>query len=189
MTPDEALDALLRAYAVYYDVRRAAEDAPFDARARFSAAEAQYVFHKSVRLDEARDTELVFFAKRPFLSKEELDRLHALAWARGLAEARPCASHRCTDVCLVVAAERAAPEAKAAARRCTHSRAYRFGLWGYSRYRLAVLETATGTAFFNRQGARLAPLMADVLGAPREPLRQAERLPARLLSAFLRRLR
>ena len=158
MTLDELFRAFLKAYATYYNVKETPEkDSPFDAEAVFSSCEEQYFLLKGITLSETRIAEFVRFAKRGRLTRAELERLDALAWEQGLAAA--------TDVTLIVLAERADDDAKARVRTCRHGKTYRLGLHGFSHYRLAVVERATGDFFFNRQGGHLKPLVQDIWNA------------------------
>ncbi len=163
VTPEAFFERLMAAYSVYYDVEREGAAPPFDAEARFSTRESRYFLTRSLPLSEEASHERVYFALRPCLEREELTALHALAWERGLAEARPGPGHKCTDVTLFVVAGTVADDIKKHVRSYTHSKLYRFGLWGFSNYRLAVAETSTGSAFFNRHGRVLKKLVNQLL--------------------------
>ena len=163
MARDVFFERLMAAYSVYYDVRREGVSPPFDAEARFSTCESRYFLTRSMTLAEEASHEIVYFALRSRLETEELDRLHALAWERGLAEAKPGPDHKNTDVTLFIVADTVAEDLKKRVGSYTHSKLYRFGLWGFSNYRLAVVETSTGGAFFNRHGRVLKKLVKDLL--------------------------
>ena len=166
MTLDELFRAFLKAYATYYNVKETPEkDSPFDAEAVFSSCEEQYFLLKGITLSETRIAEFVRFAKRERLTRAELERLDALAWEQGLAAAAPGPGHKCSDVTLIVLAERADDDAKARVKPWRRGRAYRRGLHGFSHYRLGVVERATGAFFFNRQGGHLKPLVQDIWNA------------------------
>ena len=166
MTLDELFRAFLKAYATYYNVKETPEkDSPFDAEAVFSSCEEQYFLLKGITLSETRIAEFVRFAKRERLTRAELERLDATAWEQGLAAAAPGPGHKCSDVTLIVLAERADDDAKARVKTCRHGKTYRLGLHGFSHYRLVVVERATGAFFFNRQGGHLKPLVQDIWNA------------------------
>ncbi len=163
MTPDELFRAFLRSYAVYYDVREAPEkNSPFDAEAIFASCEEQYFLLKGFSLSETRIAEYVYFAKRERLTKDELERLDKMAWERGLEASSPGPGHKCSDVTLIILADAAADDAKAMVGKCRRSKTYRFGLHGFSHYRLAVIECSTGAFFFNGQGTHLRPLVQEI---------------------------
>ena len=163
MTLDELFRAFLKAYEAYYDLKETPEkESPFDAEAIFSSCEEQYFLLKGLTLSETRIAEFVYFAKSERLTKDELERLDALAWERGIAEAAPGPGHKCSDVTLIVLAETADDDAKVHVKDCRHAKNYRFGLHGFSHYRLALIERTTGMFFFNPQGKRLKPLVQDI---------------------------
>lgn len=163
MTLDELFRAFLKSYAVYYDVKETPESgSPFDAEAVFSSCEEQYFLLKGITLSETRIAEFVRLAKRERLTRAELERLDALAWEQGLAAAAPGPGHKCSDVTLLLLADAVDDDAKARVEACRHEKMYRLGLWGFSRYRLAVIERSTGAFFFNRQGTRLQPLVKKI---------------------------
>ena len=163
VAPEAFFERLMAAYSVYYDVRRESTSPPFDAEARFSTRESRYFFTRSMTLSEEASHEIVYFALRPRLERATLDELDALAWERGLAEAKPGPDHKNTDVTLFVVADAVADGLKKRVGSYTHSKLDRFGLWGFSNYRLAVVETSTGGAFFNRHGRVLKKLVKDLL--------------------------
>ena len=163
MTLDELFRAFLKAYAVYYDVKKTHEkESPFDAEAIFSSCEEHFFLLKGLTLSETRIAEFVYFAKLERLTKDALERLDALAWERGLANAAPGFGHKCSDVTLIILADTADDDAKAHVKDCRHSKTYRLGLHGFSHYRLALIERTTGAFFFNPQGKRLKPLVQDI---------------------------
>ncbi len=166
MTIDELFEAFLKAYAVYYDVKETpGKNNLFDAEAVFSSNEEQYFLLKGITLSETRIAEFVYFAKRKRLTAEELERLDASAWERGLAAADPGPGHKCSDVTLIVLAETADDDAKKRVKTCRHGKTYRMGFHGFSHYRLAVVDLSAGAFFFNRQGDCLKPLVRDVWNA------------------------
>jgi len=179
MTLDELFRAFLKAYAVYYNVKETpGKESPFDGEAVFSSCEEQYFLLKGITLSETRIAEFVRFAVREHLTLNELEALDALAWSEGLAAAEPGDGHKCSDVTLIILAETIDDNAKKHVKNCRHDKTYRLGLWGFSHYRLAVIERSTGTFFFNSQGAHLKPLITDIWNAAEKPVdhkRSAER--------------
>ncbi len=164
MTLDALFRAFLQAYTVYYDVRETSseEGSPFDAEAVFSSTEEEYFLMKEITLYETRIAEYVYFAKRERLTREELERLDARAWEQGLAASEPGPGHKCSDITLIILADRLTRDAAEAVRECRHDKSYRLGLWGFSHYRLAVIENSTGAFFFNGQGTHLKTLVSDI---------------------------
>lgn len=162
MTADEALERLLRSYTQYYDVVREGVEPPFAAEARFHSHSEQYVLVKSARISEAESHEYVFFAVEQELDGARLRQLDEAAWGRGMERVRPYSAHKNTDVALVVLAERITPEAEAAVRRLKRSKSYRFGLHGWSNYRVIALEVPSGRLAWNRMGRSLRKLLRNI---------------------------
>ena len=161
MTAEEALERLLRSYTQYYDVVREGVEPPFAAEARFHSHNEQYVLVKSARISEAESHEYVFFAVERELDEARLRQLDETAWSRGMERVRPYSAHKNTDVALVVLAERMTPGAEAAVKKLKRSKSYRFGLHGWSNYRVIALEVSSGRLAWNRMGRSLRKLLRN----------------------------
>ena len=162
MTPNEALERLLPSYIRYYDVFRENVEPPFAAEARFHSHNEQYVLVKSARVAEADSHEYVYFALEGELTAARLDELDKTAWERGTSFVKPHSAHRNSDVTLIILAEHISPEVMAAVKKRKHYQSYRFGLQGWSNYRLVALETSSGTLACNRQGQTLKKLFRNI---------------------------
>lgn len=162
MTPDEALERLLRSYTQYYDVVREGVEPPFAAEALFHSHDEQYFLVKSARLSEADSHEYVFFAVEEALDEARLRLLDEAAWSRGMERVRPHKDHRNSDVTLIVLAERMTPGAEAALKKLKRSKSYRFGLQGWSNYRVIALEVPSGRMAHNRMGRSLRKLLRNI---------------------------
>lgn len=162
MTPNEALERLLPSYIRYYDVFRENVEPPFAAEARFHSHGETYVLVKSARISEADSHEYVYFAVEQELTAARLEELDAAAWERGTGFVKPHSAHRNSDVTLIILAERISPEVMADVKKRKHYQSYRFGLQGWSSYRLVALETSSGTLACNRQGRDLKKLFRNI---------------------------
>ncbi len=162
MTATEALEQLLRSYVRYYDVIREEAEPPFAAEARFHSHNEQYILVKSACISEADSHEYVYFATADSLDAASAQELDRIAWERGTAHVKPHSAHRNSDVTLVILAERIAPEAMAAIRKFRHYQSYRFGLQGWSNYRVIALEISSGTLVYNRLGRDLKKLFRNI---------------------------
>ena len=162
MTPDEALELLLRSYTQYYDVVREGIEPPFAAEARFHSHDEQYFLVKSARISEAESNEYVFFAVERQLDGARTAALDEAAWTRGLTRVRPHKDHRNSDVALIILAEHMTADGEAAVRKLKHSKSYRFGLHGWSNFRAIALETSTGRLAWNRMGRSLRKLLRNI---------------------------
>ena len=163
MTANEALDLLLRSYKRYYDIKREDVEPPFAAEAAFHSHGETYVLVKSARISEADSHEYVYFAAEESLSVDRLRELDEAAWERGIAHVKPHSAHRNSDVTLMILAEHIDPEAKAAVKKLKHSKSYRYGLQGWSNFRVVALETSSGTLAYNRLGGDLKKLFRNII--------------------------
>lgn len=158
----KALDKVLRAYEAYYNVEREDVKPPFAAEAVFKSHDEQYFLVRSVKLGEAESNEYIFFAAADRLTAEALQELDETAWTEGLSRVTPHSNHRNTDITLVAIGETVDEEAFALAPKLQHYQSYRFGLQGWSHYRLVVLEESSGRMAFNRQGQSLKKLFNNI---------------------------
>jgi hypothetical protein len=162
MTPNDALDALLKSYSYYYNVTRENVQPPFVAEAAFHSHDEQYFLVKSAKLSEAEAHEYAYFATADTLTAADLATLDAAAWERGLARVKPHSSHRSTDIILVILAEHIEPEAAAAIRKLRRYQSYKHGFQGWSHYRVIALETSSKKLTYNRMGQPLKKLFRNI---------------------------
>ena len=153
---------VLDAYRAYYNVKTEDVEAPFDAEAVFAGKQEQYFLMHSAKLAEVQSNEYVYLAKRPVLRAEELLSLCEAAWERGTAQVRPNSNHKSSDVTLLLLVPELSEEVRRAASKVKYSRTYKLGLWGFSNFRVAVIESASGEAAFNGQGKLLKPLVSEI---------------------------
>lgn len=151
-------DRILKSYESYYDIRKEDVCPPFVAEAVFHSHNEQYIFLKSAKLSEQDSNEFVFFANEDTLDADRIRLLDQTAWQEGLSRVTPHRNHRNSDITLVVVAETVSKEAVSCIKKLHHYQSYRFGLQGWSNYRVIVLETSTGSLTYNRQGRELRKL-------------------------------
>lgn len=162
MTADQVLDALLKSYTQYYDIRREDVTPPFTAEAEFHSHDEQFFLVKTAKLSEAEAHEYVFFATADRLDVPDVERLDAAAWETGMSRVNPHAYHRSTDVVLVLLADTVTPEAMALVKRLRRYKSYRFTLNGWSHYRVIALEISSGKLVCNRLGQPLRKLFRNI---------------------------
>lgn len=163
MERTEALEKLLRSFKRYYNVKTEDVTAPFDAEAEFVSNDTQYFLLKAAKLSESESHEYVYFALREKLDPEELEKLDEAAWETCLKKAQPKSGHRNTDATLIILADCISQDAKARLSKLNHYKSYKFGLWGFSQYRLVALELSTGCVSCNRLGRNLEKLVSDIM--------------------------
>lgn len=162
MTAAEALEALLPSYVSYYDITRDGAAEPFAAEAAFHSHDEQYFLVKSAKYTEQDMHEYVFFALADTLTLPEAQRFGEAAWEEGMRRVRPGPNHRCTDISLVLLAERVEPDAAAYLKKLRRSKTYKLMLQGWSNYRVIALETSTGSLTHNRLGRDLRKALSNI---------------------------
>ena len=163
MTAKDALDKLLKAYSVYYDVETGRPAPPFAAEAAFRSHEEQYFLIWSARLAESESNEFVYFALEDALTAPLLDALDGAAWNAGLARVAPHKDHRNSDVTLIILASKIEPDAAALIPKRKHYQSYLFGFRGWSHYRLAAFDADAGRLYVNGQGKALRKFLKSNL--------------------------
>ena len=163
MSTKETLSALLPLFKDYYNVNTDDVEEPFAAEAAFSSHNEQFYLIKAAKVADINMNEYVYFAECDKLGCEELSRLDAVAWERGLSKVSPGYDHRNTDVSLIIVANSIDDTAKKLIRKTRHYKSYRFGFFGWSNYRLVAIECSSGTAFYNHQGRSLKKLVGNIL--------------------------
>ena len=162
MTLEEALKRVLRSFQTYYNIDLENPAKPFAAEARFLSHDTQYFLMKAARIAESDSREYVFFALEDQLDADRFEQLDAAAWSTGMARVEPAAGHRSTDVILVILTNHLDEDAMQRIRSRKHYQSYRFGLHGWSNYRLIAMEIPTGREAHNRLGRDLPRLLSNV---------------------------
>ena len=155
MDPDRIFENIIDAYAGYYDIKREGAASPFDAEAFLSNEAEQYFLVKAAKVASVNSYEYVFFIRKDDLRPEELIELDKRAWEEGMSRVKPDGDHKNTDVSLIVVTQKAAGDIPQVIKSLNHSRNYKFGLLGFSNYRLVVIEAGAQTVHTNRRGREL----------------------------------
>lgn len=124
----------------------------------FHSHSQQYFLVKSATISEAESNEYVFFAVCDTLDAGTLQSLDEAAWNQGLSRITPHKDHRNSDVTLVIAADSIPADVIPLIKRQRHYKSYRFGLMGWSNYRIIVLDSSFRRFVYNSQGKALKKL-------------------------------
>ena len=108
------------------------------------------------------DKETIYFYTADTLTAEELKNLDAIAWERGLQDLQLNSNHHSTNVALIILADKIEADVFHLAKKLAHSKSYRFGIHGFSNYRLIAVELSTGKMAHNRQGQDLKKLLSNI---------------------------
>ena len=163
MTPDEALKKLLDAHRRYYDINETTPTEPFSAEATFQMYDKQYLLLRSVKISESESGELVYFACADELEAKYLQNLANLAWEKGILRVDPHESHQNTDIVLYVIADKFNGNFEDVVKRCKFYKNYRFGLHGYSHFKMLAYEISSSKLAHNRMGKNLVTVIKNTL--------------------------
>lgn len=157
------IDRVLKAFERYYDVKKDDIEPPFCAEAVFNSHTEQYFLVKEAKLSEADSNEYVFFGKTQELGKMLLEDLCLTAWKRGLVKAVPRYGHRNSDVSLIILSEKIDQDAIKLAKKINFFKSYKFGLWGFSRFKLIIKELPSGIIAYNRFGSEYRKILKSIV--------------------------
>lgn len=158
----EFLSKILNAYKGYYTVTEDNVTAPFDAQADFKAHGERYMLVKAAKIADIDTNEFVYFKAENQLNSQKLADLAQAAWDAGVGRVEPYYGHKCTDITLIIAAEKVTEDAKQLAKKIKHYKSYKFSIYGYSHFKLAVKELSTNQIFTNRMGSDLKKLLLKI---------------------------
>lgn len=156
-------NGLYDSFGAYYNVKTEDVEKPFSAEAVYHSDDSMYFLIKAAKMSESYTHEYVYFADVDVLDEKTLTSLDEIAWERGLANVNPGPGHHCSDVALIIIADRIEESAARKMKEISHHKSYRFMLWGYSNYRLVAIELSSGNVANNRQGKSLKKLVCKVL--------------------------
>ena len=162
MSPQEALEHVLRSYTRYYDLSEA-PPAPFQAAAEFHSHGESYLLIKSAKMWEMDSNEYVYFSAEDPMSAETIsDRIEA-AWNLAMPQIHPGENHRNSDVTVIFLTDSLPADGRSLVRRTNRSKGYKHGIQGWSNLRLGAIELSTGRVTVNRHGRDLKKLLSNIL--------------------------
>lgn len=162
MTTNETLEYLLRSYTRYYDIYREDVADGFAAEAHFHSHDEQYFLVKTAKLAEADSHEYVYFALAETLTADLVQSLSEKAWSAGMSHVQATSSHHSSDVALVILADTISPEAVRPIKKARRFASYKFGLHGFSHFRLIAFEPTSKKIVHNRMGDTLKKLFRNI---------------------------
>ena len=152
----EVLEKLYNSYRSYYSLKISGKDdadvaSPFCAEAEFKSHTEKYVLVKSAKIADIDSNEYVYFydAQEVF-SIGKIKELAEEAWKEGLSKVKPVYGHRNSDITLIVVCPSLTDEAKKNARKINFYKSYKFGIYGWSRFRLCVYDVSASKCYTNR---------------------------------------
>lgn len=141
------LKRLLAAHETWFDVERGRTVAGrvFPGVAEYHEQGEKYVLTKRAKLWEVASNEYVFFDAVGFLEEGAFEDMVSFMKAQALPEmVHPHPDHMFSNLSLVLIADSVAPEVPRAVRRTRFRKNYKWGIWGWSDLRVAVVDLGAG---------------------------------------------
>lgn len=160
MDTKEYLSKLLPAFKKYYTIKEADITPPFSAEAVFRSHNEQYFLIKQAKIADIDSNDFVYFAQAKNLTKEELEGFVNKAWDAGMEQVHPYNGHRNSDVTLIIIADSFDSNIPKIIKKTKRSKTYKWGIWGWSNFRLIAIELTSNQIAYNRLGKDLKGLLA-----------------------------
>lgn len=141
------LKRLLAAHETWFDVERGRTVAGrvFPGVAEYHEQGEKYVLTKRAKLWEVASNEYVFFDTVGFLEEGAFGEMVAFMKDEALPEmVHPHPDHMFSNLSLVIIADSVAPEVAKAVRRVRFRKNYKWGIWGWSDLKVAVVDLGAG---------------------------------------------
>ncbi len=153
MKAQEMLEKLLPLYKGYFDVTTEGVMPPFAAEAKFVSHGEQYFLVHAAKLADIDSKETIYFGTEETLSFEQLSEMSKKAWEKCIESVVPYYGHRNSDVSVIVITEKADEEVLKNCRKIKFSKSYKFMLYGWSNFKLVVVDLNSGKVVSNHFGA------------------------------------
>lgn len=163
MDLSEVLEKLLPSFKTYYDVFTEGVVEPFKAEAKFVSHTEQYFLVHSAKLSDIDSVEHIYFATEQNLTIDRVKELSEFAWTEGLKGVVPYYGHRNSDVTVIILCENAADGVLKECKKIKYSKTYKFMLYGWSNFKLAVVDLSKAATGANSQGSDLQKFLLKAL--------------------------
>ena len=158
MNYTQAIEKLFPAFEQYYNLSKTTE-APFCATAEFRSHNEQYLLVRSAHIADIDSNEYIYFATEERLGTEKLTSLAEEAWKQGLAKITPYYGHKNSDITLIIFAEKIDEEVKKSVRKIKKYQSYKFGFFGWSRFKLILAQFPEKNYWSNSHGSDFKKLI------------------------------
>jgi len=162
MEAEQLLEKVFSSFERYYTIKKTDITPPFTAEAEFRSHSEQYVLIKAAKIADIDSNDFVYFKIEDCLSLEKLQEFSKIAWEAGLSRVKPYYGHRNSDVTLIILADKIEEETAKMFRKIKFSKSYKFGMFGWSNFRICALEISSGRVFYNRLGKDLKKILANI---------------------------
>ena len=160
------IEILKDSFSAYYSIHDDVEtDLPLAFRADYVARDERYWLTKSVKIWGNEKNEYCYVFSAESFTPELAERCMTWAWEDGLPRVKPHSEHQCTNVKVILLADRVDEKTSAAVHRKSGTRSYRFGLHGYSNLLTGVTDLGTEKTVTNKEGHELVPYFKKLFAA------------------------
>ncbi len=154
----EFIEVLKDSYSAYYTIAEDAEtDLPLSFRAIFRSLDEKYWLSKSIPIWNNEKGEFAYVFSASSMDEEMVRRCADFAWEDGLSRVRPHKEHQCTNVKVVLVCEALGDAAIKAVKGQNRTKAYKFGLHGYSNLMVGAVTLQDQKTVTNKAGHELVP--------------------------------
>ena len=166
MNSESLLGKLLLSFGSYYTVSTEGIEGPFSAQAIFKSHTEQYFLVKSAKLSDIDSNEIVFFYNTDTsLELEDIEKLSQSAWESGLSNVAPYYGHKNTDISLIILASNLSSECLKGIKKIKRYKSYKFGLYGWSHFKIIAADFSSLKIAFNRFGECYKKTLLSILKA------------------------
>jgi len=160
---NQYLERVLPAFERYYSISRENVPSPFVCYAEFVSHSEQYILVKAAKIAEIDSNEYVYFAECDFFTEEKLNEYKNTAWNNGVEKVHPYNGHRNSDITVIVFAKNVTEETKKQIKKNKLSKSYKWGFYGWSNFKLAVVNISDGNVYTNRGGQDYKKVLKNCL--------------------------
>lgn len=164
METSKVFEKVLASFERYYNIKKENVLEPFNAEAEFRSHNEQCVLVKAAKIADIDSNDFAYFKvyEDSSLSAEQVSTLSNKAWQTGLSKITPYYGHRNSDVTVIILAKTIEKDAIKQIKKTKLSKSYKFGLYGWSNFRLCAMELSSGQIFYNRFGSDLKKILANI---------------------------
>jgi len=167
MNSNRALEKLLHSFESYYTISTKDVSAPFAAEAVFNSHGEKYFLVRAAKLADIDSNEFVFFycSEKEELDFQKVTELASSAWERGLSRVNAYYGHRNTDISLFILSDKLSQTALKKIKKINFYKSYKFGLYGWSRFKIIAADFSSSLIACNSFGAEFKKVLLPILKA------------------------
>lgn len=160
----EILGNLLKTYETYFDIsyNHCVNNLPVEAEAEFHSRSEKYVLVKKANLWSAESHEYTYFVMVDSLTPDIYENYRKAILEDGLKRIEPKKDHMCSYVSLIIITNSCSEDIHTPVLKTKFHKEFRFSIYGWMDYRVAVYDCSTGKIYTNRAGKDLKKNLQSV---------------------------